>query len=61
LRQRLREAELLLPVMRAELDLLRKDGASVDAFVPELEALRESILKMKARYRTLRGRRRSAR
>jgi hypothetical protein len=61
LRERLREAELLLPAMRAELDLLRKDGANVDAFVPELEALRESILEMKARYRTLRGRRRSAR
>lgn len=61
LRERLREAELLLPAMRAELDLLRKDGANIDAFVPELAALRESIMEMKARCRTLRARRRSGR
>jgi len=61
LRERLRDAELILPAMRAELDLLRKDGANLDAFVPELEALRESIPEMRARCRALRGRRKSGR
>ncbi len=61
LRERLRDAELILPAMRAELALLRKDGASVDAFVPELDALRASILELRARCRTMRGRRKIGR
>lgn len=53
LRQQLRDAELLIPVMRADIERQRANGDHVSDLVAELEEYIEQYRLMRTRYLTL--------